>query len=87
MAALSTLAAIAIGGLVGGIASGAGKKAPKAPALPAVPAPPDPAIAQSLESQAVAQRRKRQPAAGTLLTGPSGLADSAPVMRKTLLGL
>lgn len=89
MAAFSTLAAIAIGGLVGGALSGAGKKSPKTPAPPVMPEAPalDP-LAPVKAISKVPKKSSDTPGSmgGTLLTGPSGLASSAPTVRKTLLG-
>lgn len=91
MAALSTLAFIAGGALVGALAGGAGKKQPKPPALPAIPEAPklDQASTDTSSVLTALRLRKRSDGGnfgGTLLTGPSGLTKDVPTQRKTLLG-
>lgn len=84
--ATSTLIA---GGLAAGMLYNATRnKAPKMPALPAIPEPPPPLDRTPVEAARRAVRRKagQSSRTRTLLTGPQGLTDPAPVQRKTLLG-
>lgn len=87
--ATSTLIA---GGLAAGLLFNASRqKTPKLPELPAIPEPPPP-LSQDRGDITRARLRQRRKSIGgqgrrsTLLTGPQGLTDPAPVQRKTLLG-
>lgn len=90
MAAVSTLLAAAAAGYSIYRSATAKQEAP--PALPDAPAAPvasPGADAAAAARAAAAQRRKAGSATGraaTILTGPSGVASAAPVVRKTLLG-
>ncbi|HEU0070937.1 MAG TPA: hypothetical protein VFS04_06560 [Alphaproteobacteria bacterium] len=59
---------------------------PPSPPPPAsVPTADDPAVEEARRKQQIAARL-RQGRSATILTGGLGLADPAPVARKTLLG-
>lgn len=93
---MAAMTALALAAASASLYTTLSQKKPKAPTLadaPPVPAAPDPAIAAA-EKEAALTRRKGKAVvaggatpgfAGTLLTGPSGLATPAAV-RKTLLG-
>jgi hypothetical protein len=92
MAALTTIAAIA--GIASAAASIGGSlthKKPKGPQLPPAPDPNADALAAAQAATAAGAKRKQGTGssgrAGTILTGPDGASDAAPVERKTLLGL
>ena len=62
---------------------------PSIPAPPPAPAPPPVDDSAELEAARQAERErqmKKRGRASTLLTGPQGLAGTAPVQKKTLLG-
>jgi len=68
------------------------KKVIGKPKMPPLPAPPpvkaeaaDPTKRVNLSSSRNRERR-RAGRSGTIVTGPRGLGDAAPVQRKTLLG-
>ena len=56
---------------------------PKMP--PPAPAPPPPPI-EDVASEERERQAKKRSRASTILTGPQGLAGTASVQRKTLLG-
>lgn len=92
MAALSTIAAVGAGLLASKLMKPKVDTSPITP--PPLVAPPDPikqqrAVTEAAQTAAAIQRRRGQAqasAGGTLLTGPVGLPQPAPVARKTLLG-
>lgn len=93
MAALSTVLAIAaIASSAASVASTLTQKPPKAPAAAKLPDAPSEDVAAA-ERQAAVSRVRKQRAGGssggrssTLLSGPLGITDPAPTVRKTLLG-
>lgn len=68
------------------------QKAPEAPQMPTTPAAPkvDPMAMDAIARQAAATQRRRSAATpglpSTILTGPQGVTQPAPVAYKSLLG-
>ena len=68
------------------------QKKPEAPVAPTAPAAPkvDPAAMDAVARQAAATQRRRSAATpglpSTILTGPQGVTQPAPVAYKSLLG-
>lgn len=93
MAGLSTVLAIAaIASSVASTAATLTQKAPKAPAVPKLPDAPSEDLAAAERQEAVSRVRKQRTGgasggrSATLLSGPLGITDPAPTVRKTLLG-